>query len=241
LPVLWRALPESFFFGFLEGREEQIPHFAQDGDEPVFLRGSAGVPAGIFMATIARIRNRGHLPHWETPEGIYFVTFRLAGSLPTFLLEGLRAKLRAETAAENTPRARLSKLPLKDVEKILDAGHGPKHLAIPEIANMVEGALRTYDEVRYKLFAWCLMPNHVHVVFRPLGKWGLAQILHSWKSFTAREVQRKFGMRGAFWQREYYDHLIRDEEQFLRAVRYVAENPTRAGLEGWRWVGVAPR
>ena len=84
------------------------------------------------------------------------------------------------------------------------------------------------------------MPNHVHVVFQPLGEWELARILHSWKSFTAHRVLREFGIRGTFWQREYYDHLIRDGEQFSRAVKYVVENPRRAGLEGWRWVGVAP-
>jgi len=124
---------------------------------------------------------------------------------------------------------------------MLDAGHGPKHLARPEIAGMIASSLRAFDGTRYKLFAWCVMPNHVHVVFRPFADLSLAGILHSWKSFTARTAQRKFGLCGSFWQREYYDHLIRDEEQFLRAVRYVAENPAKSGLVDWRWVEVAPR
>jgi REP element-mobilizing transposase RayT len=171
---------------------------------------------------------------------VYFVTFRLAGSLPEFVLEELRAKLLAQSAKKKTPETRVKKFPAKEIEEILDAGYGVKHLALPEIADMVESALRAFDGVRYKLFAWCLMPNHVHVVFQPLGEWELAQILHTWKLFTARQAQRKFGILGAFWQREYYDHLIRDGEQFSRAVEYVMENPRRAGLEGWRWVGVAP-
>lgn len=172
---------------------------------------------------------------------MYFVTFRLAGSLPRFLLEELRAKLRAELPTNSTSDARVKKFHAKEVENFLDVGHGPQHLARPEIAEAVTAALRAFDGVRYKLFAWCLMPNHVHVVFQPLGEWELASILHSWKSFTARRAQREFGIRGAFWHREYYDHLIRDGEQFSRAVKYVVENPARAGLEGWRWVGVAPR
>jgi REP element-mobilizing transposase RayT len=171
---------------------------------------------------------------------VYFVTFRLAGSLPEFVLEEIRAKSLAESPAKKASEKLLKKFPAKEIEKILDAGHGPRHLERAEIADVVLRALRAFDGVRYKLFAWCLMPNHVHVVFQPLGEWELAQVLHSWKSFTAREVQPKFGIRGAFWQREYYDHLIRDGGQFSRAVRYVVENPTRAGLEGWRWVGVAP-
>jgi REP element-mobilizing transposase RayT len=171
---------------------------------------------------------------------VYFVTFRLAGSLPAFVLEELRAKSRDGSPTKKTSEKALKKLPAKEIEKILDAGHGANYLARPEIADLLEGAIRAFDGVRYNLFAWCLMPSHVHVVFQPLGEWGLAQILRSWKSFTARRAQREFGIRGAFWQREYYDHLIRDGEQFSRAVRYVMENPRRAGLEGWRWVGVAP-
>ena len=193
------------------------------------------------MARLTRIRNRGHLPHWEAEGGVYFVTFRLAGSLPSELLVELKARLGQNDSARTIANARVQKFPIKEIEKILDAGHGPNHMAQPEIADLVERALRAFDGVRYKLFAWCVMPNHVHVVFQALGEWGLAQILHSWKSYTARQAQRKFEIRGAFWQREYYDHLIRDNEQFTRAVKYVAENPVRAGLEGWRWVGIAPR
>ena len=172
---------------------------------------------------------------------MYFVTFRLAGSLPEFVLEELRAKMRAENLKNKIRDARVKKFPAKEIEKILDSGHGPKHLARAEIADLVERAIRAFDGVRYKLFAWCLMPNHVHVVFQPLGEWDLARIMHSWKSFTAREVQRKFGIRGSFWRKEYYDHLIRDGEQLSRAIRYVVDNPIKAGLDGWRWVGVAPR
>jgi REP element-mobilizing transposase RayT len=194
----------------------------------------------LFVAQISRIRDRRYLPHWEVPKGVYFVTFRLAGSLPAFVLEELRAKAPTGSQAKKTSETLLKKFPAKKIEKILDAGHGAKHLARPEIADVVERALRSFDGVRYKLFAWCVMPNHVHVVFQPLGEWELSRILHSWKSFTAHRVAREFGIRGAFWQREYYDHLIRDGEQFSRAVKYVVENPQRAGLEGWRWVGVAP-
>jgi REP element-mobilizing transposase RayT len=205
---------------------------ASDGSVPLASR-------RLFVPQISRIRDRRYLPHWEVPKGVYFVTFRLAGSLPEFVLEEIRAKSRAR-APKKTSETLLKKFPAKEIEKLLDAGHGPKHLARAEVADVVEGALRAFDGVRYKLFAWCVMPNHVHVVFQPLGDWELARILHSWKSFTAHRVSREFGIVGAFWQREYYDHLIRDGEQFSRAVKYVVENPQRAGLEGWRWVGVAP-
>jgi REP element-mobilizing transposase RayT len=83
------------------------------------------------------------------------------------------------------------------------------------------------------------MPNHVHVVVQPRDLFGLAWILHSWKSYSGQMANRLLGRRGAFWQREYYDHLIRDGEELGKAIRYTAENPVEAGLADWRWVWVA--
>jgi REP element-mobilizing transposase RayT len=82
------------------------------------------------------------------------------------------------------------------------------------------------------------MPNHVHVVARIFPTHQLAEVLHSWKSYTAKEANRILGIRGSFWQREYYDHLLRDDAEFERAVKYVVENPVKAGLKGWEWVWV---
>lgn len=80
------------------------------------------------------------------------------------------------------------------------------------------------------------MPNHVHTIVQPLPDYELPDLLHSWKSFTAKAANRLLGKTGEFWQTEYYDHLIRDEEDYAHGVRYVLENPLRAGLEEWPWV-----
>jgi REP element-mobilizing transposase RayT len=82
------------------------------------------------------------------------------------------------------------------------------------------------------------MPNHVHALFRIHEGHRLAKILHAWKSFSATKANRLLRRSGEFWQREYYDHLIRSEDEFYRVVNYIAENPNRAGLRNWRWVGV---
>jgi hypothetical protein len=89
---------------------------------------------------------------------------------------------------------------------------------------------------RYRLHAWCIMPNHVHVVVEPFAGHELPEILHSWKSFTAKTANRLLGRTGGFWQDEYYDHLIRDTEEYFHAIGYVLENPARAGLRDWPWV-----
>jgi REP element-mobilizing transposase RayT len=77
----------------------------------------------------------------------------------------------------------------------------------------------------------------VHVVVAPLGRQQLETILHSWKSFSAQQANRMLGRTGRFWQREYFDHLVRNEGSLRRIVEYVKDNPRRAGLQNWPWVG----
>lgn len=105
------------------------------------------------------------------------------------------------------------------------------------VAKIVAESIQHFEGTRYRLLAWCVMPNHVHVVFSPLGGNHLDGILHSWKSFSALRANRLLGIRGAFWQREYFDHLIRSEESLLKIIDYVKGNPRRAGLRNWPWLG----
>jgi REP element-mobilizing transposase RayT len=192
------------------------------------------------------VRSRGHLPHWEAERGSYFVTFRLADSLPQSVLEAFqferqdilktaRQQGRELTAVE---LKRLDELFSERIDKYLDSGAGACHLARPEIAAVVAQALRHFDGTRYRLDAWCIMPNHVHSVFMAMAGQYLDKILHSWKSFTANRANAILGATGEFWQREYYDRLIRNATEFGRFVQYVADNPVRAGLANWKWVWV---
>jgi REP element-mobilizing transposase RayT len=179
-----------------------------------------------------RIRSRGRLPHWEEDQGVYFVTFRLADSLPRAVLASLRLKY-GNAKADRKKKAR-------DVERFLERGHGACYLKEPAIADLVADALRKFEGLRYRMFAWCIMPNHVHAVFQPILSFRLEDILHSWKSYTAKEANKQLKRKGAdFWQREYFDHLVRDGKEFDRVIRYTAENPVRAGMKDWRWVYVS--
>ncbi|MDZ4868227.1 MAG: transposase [Alphaproteobacteria bacterium] len=188
-----------------------------------------------------RWRSRGYLPHWEAGEVAQSITFRVADSLPSAMLQHLEQELRLlpEDAAAVQRRIR--------IEAALDRGHGTAWLADARVADIVERALLHFDGERYRLHAWVIMPNHVHVVATPLGDWTLADIVHSWKSFTATQANRILEREGAFWAREYFDRYIRDEAHFTNAVSYVAMNPVKAGLckrpEDWRfssaWSGSA--
>ncbi|HAT10367.1 MAG TPA: isochorismate synthase, partial [Planctomycetes bacterium] len=104
-------------------------------------------------------------------------------------------------------------------------------------------AILHFDGARYRIHAWCVMPNHVHVLVELPPGIQLAGIVHSWKSFTAKAANARLGRTGEFWQPEYFDHLIRDQADFAHAVRYIEQNPVMAGLTAWRWVsgtGVPP-
>ena len=162
------------------------------------------------------IHTRGYLPHLKAEGGIYFVTFRLADSLPQSALDELE-RSKPETRS-------------KQIETYLDAGHGECYLRNPEIAQMVIQALKQFEGERYVLHDWVVMPNHVHLVIEPRGAHALSDILHSLKSYTTSEANRCLDRHGAFWQHESYDRLIRGQEEFDRCVQYVRDNPVRANL-----------
>jgi len=198
---------------------------------------SAGVPPAGARASRPRfgevtVRNRGRLPHWEMESGWYFVTFRLCDSLPEHVLAELE---------EQTKRARLTKKHdpelLRTIEKYLDRGTGSCWLRRPEIASVVADAILHLHGKKWRMLAWVVMPNHVHLVFRLLPGHSLAGTLHSLKSFTSEKANAVLQRRGGFWQREYYDHLLRGEGSLDKAVRYVLTNPERAGLKNWEWIG----
>ncbi len=191
-------------------------------------------------------RSRGYLPHREGEHPIYFVTFRLADSLPRELLVQLRKEREALEESKQVgndlagDRAHLQELRaiLRRAERCLDSGLGPCYMCDFRIAKIVADAIRHFHGERYQLLAWCVMPNHAHAVFSPLGEHKLETILHSWKSFSANEANRLLGRSGRFWQREYFDHLVRNEASLRKITQYVKDNPQRAGLRNWPWVGV---
>lgn len=192
-----------------------------------------------------RVRRGAYLPHWTCEGGIYAVTFRLADSLPQSVLSAWqreRDDIMRRSAHQQRPLTaaevqQLSALHTDRVEKCLDRGYGVCHLNDERIASLVRNALLHFDGQRYDLVVWCIMPNHVHAVVHPRADFDLPHMLHSWKSFTAKEANHLLSPSGAFWQPEPYDHLIRDEEDYRHQVEYILTNPTAAGLKNWPWVG----
>ena len=187
--------------------------------------------------------SRGYLPHFESSEATQHVTFHLADSLPQAVLLRFEAQLKTLPADKRDVERR------KRVDAWIDAGHGSCALRKPAIAEMVQRSLLTFDSQRYRLLAWVVMPNHVHVLFQPMNGWTVAKIVAAWKKFTARKIcddrrDRGEGPGAPVWHREYFDRYIRDRRHFEQAVAYIHQNPVKAGLavksESWRWSSAYP-
>jgi REP element-mobilizing transposase RayT len=177
--------------------------------------------------------SRGYLPHWDHPGMIQSVNFRLGDSLPLTVIEKWKAELALQSGNDHDVQLR------RRIEEYLDAGHGECWLRRPDIACVVEGALFHFDGQRYRLLAWCIMPNHVHALIETREGFPLADVLHSWKSYTSHEANKLLQLSGAFWQREYLDRFVRNAKHYENVVAYIEENPVKAGLAKikteWPW------
>ncbi|MBS0384830.1 MAG: transposase [Proteobacteria bacterium] len=89
-------------------------------------------------------------------------------------------------------------------DRILDSGIGELILSDPHIAQVVVDALLQFDGERYALIAWCVMPNHVHVVIEPFGDHLLSAIVKSWKAFSGAQINRMIGRSGRLWAPELF-------------------------------------
>jgi REP element-mobilizing transposase RayT len=179
-----------------------------------------------------RIRSRGRLPHWEVDAAVYSVTFRLRDSLPREIARSLvleRAHM-LRNITTDVERARLDEAFALRLDHYLDEGYGS--CILRQHGEVVAQALRYFDRERYELHAWCVMPNHVHVMFYLARGRDLEKVLHMWKSYTAHEIDL-----GVIWQKEYFDRVIRSAEHFNGTRAYIRNNPAKAGLVNWPWVG----
>jgi 5-methyltetrahydrofolate--homocysteine methyltransferase len=197
---------------------------------------------------IAKDHSRS-LPHWTQAGRTYAVTFRLHNSIPlTAQKQYLQEKKRLLSVLENaeannqqtlvaSTKRSIEELYGTHIEEILDQGNGEAWMKQPIIADIVARSITHFDGDRYDLAAWCVMPNHVHLLIQPKGDHQLDSILQSMKSYASKEANKAIGRTGTFWQKDYYDHLIRDEDDFWNQLHYIKNNPKKAGLIDWKWSG----
>ena len=171
---------------------------------------------------------RGYLPHRDSPGLTQFITYHLADAFPKELLGEWAALLKIEEERERR----------KKFEAYLDKGRGQCWLRRPNIAQVCEARFREFNGKQYDLRAWCLMPNHVHVLVH-VATMPMSVFIKGWKGFTALKCNGLLERRGAFWADDYWDTYMRDVEQEQATVRYIELNPVKAHLtamaKDWPW------
>lgn len=207
-----------------------------------------------------------HLPHYHLPNAAYFITIRLAGSLPFEVVARLQEEYEEEQRrlvqrfSENAlheARYQAQKRHFARIDGLLDqALHGPRWLAQPECANIVMQTIHALAPEQYHLYAFCLMSNHAHLLIdqqgvpepppRRDGKpyTALSRAMRLLKGQSGALCNQALGRRGAFWQHESYDHVVRDEREFERILAYIVNNPVKAGLvtdwQDWPYTYINP-
>lgn len=209
------------------------------GMQDIGARRESGDPAGV-----RGWHTRGYLLHFDSPDHIQHVTVHLVDSLPKSAIERVDQMIEAMPDCEGIVERR------KRLHDWIDAGHGACYLEDAKCAKVVQEAFLYFNEERYHLYAWVVMPNHFHVLFQPVNGWSMAKIVASWKRFTAIEIKLVLrarqesarllsGISEPLWPREYWDRYIRNEQHLQAAIAYIEQNPVKAGLcsnaSEWRW------
>lgn len=189
------------------------------------------------------------LPHWSCKNAIYHISFRLFDSVPQSTINKWQMERKnliehykdLNNEISQKEKHEIQFLFSEKIEEFLDTGYGNCFLALPRIAELVVGSLQYFDGQRYHLHAWCIMPNHVHVIVEPISinsfqnSNSLSLILHSWKSYTAHQANKILNRTGPFWQNDYYNHIIRSEKSYYHQLKYIYDNPDEAGIKNWPW------
>jgi putative transposase len=219
---------------------------------------------------------RGKLPHWQPPEGSYFITYNLYGSIPKPVIRRLKDEYnmalrnldleeatdwkkcvdaKMGDAAKRTiksiyakKRYDAEKRHFKSFDDFLDSNLNEPHwLKNPTIATLNAEALHHYADKHYKLWGFCIMSNHIHLLLTLLTDAPILwKVLQNIKKYTGKEGNKLLDRKGErFWENESYDHLVRNKEgEFDRILFYILNNPVKAGLvkdwKAYKWTYCHP-
>ena len=173
---------------------------------------------------------QGDLPHWHMEGRIYFVTFRLADSLPATATMEYKKTISAWQDVHGrvltTEEAKeLEKLKLQVINSMLDRCLGRCMLKTIEARKLVEHAFHHFDHSRYHIHDYVIMPNHVHIILQPIDNFSIQSVVSSLKSYTAHGLNKLLNAKGKVWQSESFDRIIRNEHHYWKVVDYIARNP----------------
>ena len=193
------------------------------------------ITAMFFNPELPLRKHLNHLPHWQQDSAWVFITWRLADSVPAGLLEKWIADRDEWMSQHEKPwdedterefRIRFS----AQLEEWMDQGMGECVLRNSACAELVARTILHFDRERYLIDGFVIMPNHVHLLVQLVPGFPLETLVHSWKRYSARQINEVLGRSGKLWHKRYWDTLVRSEEHFWKIRRYISRNPVKAGL-----------
>lgn len=200
-------------------------HFSSGFDRPIVMR-------------------RGYsYPHKERENAIYHIGFRLYDSIPQTTIRELQIKrvqmktrvMEAQGQLSEYDCEQIDRLFSSEIERLIDNGYGSCIFNENKNCEIMCNVLTSDSGSKYELYAWCIMPNHIHVLMSLLEKNKLADVVHAWKSAASHLINKKRNAIGRLWQRDYFNRIIRDYNHYLRTKEYIWNNPDKAGLHDWSW------
>jgi REP element-mobilizing transposase RayT len=184
--------------------------------------------------------HKRNLPHLYFPDGKYFITYRLANTFHS------DKPFRIKTSQPNCDSEKF-KTQFIEYDTLLDSAKNyEKYLKEKQYADICKDTIHYPDGKDYKLICYCIMPNHIHLIFELLpGNKGIGKIMQSVKGISAKRCNLLIGREGNFWQDESYDRWIRDDKELYYFIRYILLNPVNAGLlqdwKDWEYTFCNPR
>lgn len=205
-----------------------------------------------------------NLPHFHPNEATFFITFRLYSSISFLKLKELKSEFETrkkelffQYGIDKDFKSKLyslQKLYFLRFDNLLDSAiEGPQWLKEDCVAEIVSDKIFEFDILKYNLIVFSIMPNHVHLVFKPnenlkiaesniAGKtknYIIADVMRLLKGSTARDSNLMLNRSGCFWHHESYDHVVRNEKELNNIIKYVLNNPVKAALvenwKDWKW------
>lgn len=176
------------------------------------------------------IHHTRNLPHWDQQYKLQYITFRLADSLPQSKLNEL--KLIKEQFERSNPKPwtddtthQYYQLIGPAEHKLLDNGYGSCILKDKGIRDILSSSILFFDKVKYEVWAFVIMPNHVHMLIRPLDNTTIANCMHSIKSYSAKMINKRLNRTGKIWFKENFDRIVRSHDHLRHCLNYIIDNP----------------
>ncbi len=178
---------------------------------------------------------RNRLPHWEVIGASFFITFRCEGSLPSEAVRKLSELSQSvlSVEAESDSFAVLQRQMFATAEKFLDSGFGFSPFSDGRLADEFVALMKDWAvESDWALLAFCVMPNHVHILARKKSDQSLdlKSFVARLKGKSSRRLNELLNRTGPFWHSDWFDRWMRTREEEKRVISYIMNNPLKAGI-----------